>query len=91
MVCDIELYRPYAATRRRKVAEVVEEGAVALVEDAADERADGLVVLGVGVDPARVHLGLVEGLEHVVLDPLDERRLVLGLGGSSGQAPTSVW
>ena len=55
-------------------AEVVEERAVGvLVEDAADELADGLVVLGVGVDPARVHLGLVQGLEHVVLDPLDER------------------
>ena len=73
-------------------AEVVEEGAVASSSRMRPTNVtDGLVVLGVGVDPARVHLGLVQRLEHVVLDPLDERRAFLGPATPSGQAPTSVW
>ena len=75
-----------------KLAEVVEERpAAAFVEDAGDELLDGVVVGRVGVDPARVDLGLVEGLEHVGLDACTNSAYSSAEYGSSGQAPTSVW
>src|SRR5262249_17838082 len=61
-------------------AEVVEKlVSLRLVQDPGDEVANSLVVLGTGIDPAHVDLGLTERLVHVTLDALDERVALSGV------------
>src|SRR5262249_43962770 len=48
------------------------------IQNSPDERLNGFVIRSVGIDPARVYLGLVQRLENVGLDALDEAVVFLG-------------